>query len=150
MIEFRVMGLPAPQGSKKAVGLRRSKKSGRMVTVMAESSKKVKPWRKLVEAEAALVALRTGTLAGPLRVDMVFTLPRPKTIPKARMGYPTTYPDVSKLARSTEDALTTSGLIGDDGQITDLHVLKRYVGAAHVDALQVPGVVIRVFQLEAE
>ena len=47
MIEFVVHGMPAPQGSKKFVGL---SKSGRGLLV--ESSKKVKPWRQDVVAAA--------------------------------------------------------------------------------------------------
>jgi hypothetical protein len=47
VIEFMVTGTPAPQGSKKFVG---TTKTGR--GILAESSKKVKPWRMDVKAGA--------------------------------------------------------------------------------------------------
>lgn len=147
-VQFTVRGLPAPQGSKKAVGQRKSKRTGRMVTVMAESSKAVKPWRAAVEAVAAALVPRYGTFDGPLWVHMTFTLPRPARVPKLNAGRPITRPDLSKLVRSTEDALTDSGLIADDGRITDMHVRKRYVGGAEPDLLTEPGVVIVVRELE--
>lgn len=147
-VVLEVRGLPAPQGSKKAVGTRKSKRTGRMVTVMAESSKAVKPWRAAVEAVATEAALKHGTLDGPLWVHMTFTLPRPARIPKLNAGRPITRPDLSKLVRSTEDALTDSGLIADDGRITDMHVRKRYVGVVEPDVLTGPGVVIEVAELE--
>lgn len=65
---FAVLGLPAPQGSKRHVG------EGRMV----ESSKRVKPWRRQVAA-----AYRDhdfgDVLDGPVSVTVDFYLPRPKS-----------------------------------------------------------------------
>lgn len=48
---------------------------------------------------------------------MVFTRPRPGAAPKARRWWASTTPDLSKLLRSTEDALTAIGLWKDDGRV---------------------------------
>lgn len=138
-----VHGTPGPQGSKKAIGTRRSKKTGKQVTILAESSKKVAPWREAV-ADAATKAGFTP-MRGPLEVQMVFTLQPPQRMPKGRV-YPTCYPDTSKLFRSTEDALT--GLAwGDDAQVVRYLDSGKYYPGQHRDALDEPGVVIRVWRL---
>lgn len=126
-IWFTVYGLPAPQGSKRHVG------HGRLI----ESSKKVAPWRKQVDA-AARRAQGDGWVAldGPLLTVMEFYLPRPKGHPKTRRTTPAVVPDISKLIRSTEDAMTTSGLYADDARITDTIAVKRY--ATDSERLRLP------------
>lgn len=120
MIEFEVLGLPAPQGSKRHVG------NG----VMIESSKAVKPWRQAVNSTAREHAdrLEDGPLDGPLILHVTFRLPMPKSRKKALrvagIGPSTTKPDLSKLVRSTEDALTDSGLIADDARIHTIVATK--------------------------
>lgn len=116
-ISFRVVGVPAPQGSKRHVGR----------GILVESSKKVKPWRQDV-ATAALGA-RNGRppLDGPIAIQIDFYLPRPKSAPKRRM-YPDRKPDIDKLVRSTLDAIVTAGLIRDDGQVCSLVAYKFFPG----------------------
>lgn len=120
-----VYGTPAPQGSKRFVG---HSKSGR--GIMVESSKAVKPWREAVRHEAQHIMTMASTsvpmmpIAGPVSVRMVFTLPRP-TAAKKR-PYPHTKPDLSKLVRSTEDALTDAGVWDDDARVVSLTAQKRY------------------------
>jgi Holliday junction resolvase RusA-like endonuclease len=76
---------------------------------------------------------------------MVFTLKPPQRMPKGRTR-PTCYPDLSKLIRATEDALT--GLAwGDDAQVVEYRdTVKTYPGG-HRDALDSPGAVIRIWQI---
>lgn len=144
-----VYGTPAPQGSKSAKGSYLDKSGNRHVRLV-ESSKKVKPWRADVQAAAeAVVGARASgfPFAGPLEAEMVFTLPRPGRMPRERVvgaiALPMAYPDVSKLARSTEDALTAAGVWLDDAQVVEYRRLgKRYVGEP--GALDRPGAVIRV------
>jgi crossover junction endodeoxyribonuclease RusA len=115
---------------------------------MIESSKNVEPWREAVKY-AALMTLPTGwvRLDGPLQAQMVFTLHKPVSAPKRRRTWPDRYPDLSKLIRSTEDALTDAGAWADDARVV------RYVDTGKVfpgedpDALPVPGAVIRVWQV---
>lgn len=105
MIEFTVYGQPAPQGSKKFVG---TTKTGR--GLMVESSKKVKPWRQDVKAAAVEAMAGRPALDGALVAVMTFTLPKPTSAPKTRRSWPSRKPDLSKLVRSTEDAMTDAGI----------------------------------------
>jgi Holliday junction resolvase RusA-like endonuclease len=135
---FVAYGTPAPQGSKRHVGR----------GVMIESSKAVKPWREDVK-QAALTARDDGAacLDGPLLVRMVFTLRRPKSAPK-RLTIPATTPDLSKLARSTEDAITTANLWADDARVADYDRLAKVWTGLDDDALPMPGVRVAAVQIE--
>ncbi|HCT81106.1 MAG TPA: RusA family crossover junction endodeoxyribonuclease [Micromonosporaceae bacterium] len=145
-----VYGVPGPQGSKRHVG------GGRMV----ESSAKVKPWRAAVVEAAREARAGAATLDCPLRVDMVFTLVRPKS--HFRTGrnahllrenapvQPCTKPDLSKLARSTEDALTTAGAYRDDALIAEYGRLAKVWAGEDPDALDSTGAVIRIYRIGAE
>jgi Holliday junction resolvase RusA-like endonuclease len=145
-LTFRVYGTPGPQGSKRHVGK----------GVMIESSAKVKPWREAVKYAALQqnTAGRIGSvdvhyppLDGPLLVEFCFTLARPKSAPKSRV-YPDRMPDLSKLIRSTEDALTDAGVWADDARIVAYHQPRKvYAGSTDPDALHTPGAVIRVWQV---
>jgi crossover junction endodeoxyribonuclease RusA len=146
MIEFTVTGNPAPQGSKKFVG---TTKTGR--GLMVESSKKVKPWRMDVKAAAELVRQQFASMApldGPLVVSMVFTLPKPASAPKRRTTWPDKKPDLSKLARSTEDAISDAGLWADDARVVEYARLAKVFPGEDPDALPVPGVRVRVWKRE--
>lgn len=140
MYEFFIEGEPAPQGSKRHVG------HGRMI----ESSKRVGPWRKRIATEMAAQMSAEGLQQlgdGPLSCRLTFYMPRPKrhyrTGRYARLLKPLapTYshvrPDVDKLARAVLDALTMSGIVGDDQQIAILLAVKKY-------AVSVPGVFIEL------
>lgn len=133
-----VHGRPAPQGSKRHVGH----------GVMIESSKHVRPWRDAVRGEAQ--RHHPGEqLDGPLHVLMVFTLPKPASAPKRRRTWPDRIPDLSKLVRATEDALTDSGIWADDARVVETTSAKRYPNEGP-DALSVPGVLIRIWRMSDE
>lgn len=150
-ITITAVGLPGPQGSKRHVG------NG----VMVESSAKVKPWRQDVKHAALDVtaALDWIVLTGPLAVAMTFTFPRIKghyrtgryahLLKDTAPLQPSVYPDLSKIVRSTEDALT--GIVWkDDAQVVQyVRLGKWYAGVGAEDVLAVPGCVIRVWPLDA-
>lgn len=141
-----VTGTPAPQGSKKFVGV---SKAGR--GLMVESSAKVKPWRMDVKAAAEQVVARQAEgwpLDGPLVVSMVFTLAKPASAPKKRTTWPDKKPDLSKLARSTEDALSDAGLWADDARVVEYARLAKVFPGEDPEALDRPGVRIRVWRRE--
>lgn len=156
LFEVRVQGRPAPQGSKNS----RVTKAGK--AVMYESSAYVKPWREAVRW-SAVQALRYGGGAGfpltsPLSVDVVFSLGRGaghygtgRNAGRLRASappYPSGPPDLSKLARATEDALTTAGVWRDDALVVAYgRLAKVYVDSPDPDALHVPGAVIRIRSL---
>ncbi|MFD4257767.1 RusA family crossover junction endodeoxyribonuclease [Streptomyces sp. NPDC058534] len=150
-ITITAFGLPAPQGSKRHIGR----------GVMVESSKKVKPWRQDVKHAALDITEAHGdwtVLDGPLAVSMVFTFDRPKghyrtgrnahLLRDAAPPRPAGMPDLSKLVRSTEDALT--GVVWkDDARVVEyVRLGKWYAGTTAADVLTVPGCVIRVWPLD--
>lgn len=136
---FAVYGIPGPQGSKRFVG---TSKSGR--GIMIESSAKVKPWREAVVAAARRAKGDNPPLDGPLVVSMVFTLPKPASAPKRRRSYPCRKPDLSKLIRSTEDALTDAGIWADDSRVIEYQRAAKVFPCEDADALDTPGVFIQV------
>jgi Holliday junction resolvase RusA-like endonuclease len=138
-ILIRVFGSPAPQGSKKFVG---TNKAGRGILV--ESSKKVRPWRQDVKAAAIEARAGAAPIDGPIVVRMVFTVPKPASAPKRRTTYPCRKPDLSKLARSTEDALVDAGLIADDSRIIEFQRLAKVFPGEDPEALESPGVRIEI------
>lgn len=161
IVYLDVSGRPAPQGSKRAF---RHRTTGKVVT--QEMSTYVKPWREDVRAAAEKWVARNPDLyplPGALSVDMVFSVARPaahygtgrnaRTLKPSAPRHPASMPDLSKLARSTEDALTSAGLWSDDARVVEYGLLaKRYV-VAEIDPLDVfsrrsPGAVILVRQLE--
>jgi crossover junction endodeoxyribonuclease RusA len=134
-IMITVYGLPGPQGSKRLVG-----RDGRGRGILVESSARVKPWREAVKHAAIETSQR---VAGPVAVEMTFTLPKPKSAPKRRKTWPSSRPDLSKLVRSTEDALSDAGAWDDDARIVHCVACKVYPGEGP-DALDRPGAVIRI------
>lgn len=139
-----VYGTPGPQGSKRFVGLA---KSGR--GIMIESSAKVKPWREAIAwAVREQMAGQVGNMAGwvgPVSMEVTFTFARPKKYASPKKAHipMSTRPDLSKLVRSTEDALTSAGAWEDDARVVSTLSRKVYPGQ-HPDALHVPGAVIRI------
>jgi crossover junction endodeoxyribonuclease RusA len=130
---FRVAGLPAPQGSKRAMTHRHTGK-----TIMVEQSgAKLKAWREVV-AETAAIYFRGQLLDGPVRVKITFWLPRPASATRA---WPSVRPDVDKLARAVLDPLTGVAF-ADDSQVCELDVDKRYCQPG----IQ-PGAVVSIWQL---
>lgn len=121
-----VAGVPAPQGSKRALGAGRPGGKIRLV----ESSKRVAPWRTDVR-EAFLKAMDmlpgfTSLVGFALTVKIVFVMPRPKATPKTRATPPAVKkPDLDKLERAVLDALTSAGVYGDDSQVVTLLAHKR-------------------------
>lgn len=139
LIYFKVDGLPAPQGSKRAF---HHAKTGKIM--MLESSDKVKPWRQAV-AHAAMEAMKgRPPLMCPLRMTVLYRLPRPKAhygkkgLKDSAPYYRSKTPDLSKLQRSTEDALTGIVYV-DDSQIVRIEATKVYGE---------PGALIEITQIE--
>lgn len=145
-VELVVYGTPAPQGSKRFVG--HAKSTGRAILV--ESSKKVKPWRDDVKHAAELHMARhsCSPIKGAVVASMVFTLAKPKSAPKTRTTYPSRKPDLSKLIRSTEDALTDAGLWGDDAAVIFYAETGKVFPNEHPRALDRPGVRITIRAVE--
>jgi crossover junction endodeoxyribonuclease RusA len=148
-ITFMVEGIAQPAGSKKAFPMYKgSRKWGKLAppqftghVSVVDANPKNKKWQAVVKISA--MQFYTGKpLDGPLVVSFSFYLPRPKshTYTDGRLksdapAYPTVKPDVLKLSRAIEDALT--GICyNDDSQIVTEVLMKRYTTAqpfVHVD-----------------
>lgn len=150
-----VYGQPAPQGSKRFLG---SKNGGRGIVV--ESSKKVKPWREAVKYEALSARHGAPPIDEPVYVRMVFTFHRPashyrtgRNADLLRTGAPHRpcgIPDLSKLARSTEDALTDAGVWKDDARVVEYDRLAKVYVGEDPEALDAPGVKITIRRRDGE
>jgi Holliday junction resolvase RusA-like endonuclease len=133
-------------------------KQGSPIVSMHESSKAVSPWRKAVSA-AARQAVKSydGPLRFPLdcpvAATMVFTFGRNKgdwgtgrNAGMLRASAPyrhIVYPDLSKLARATEDALT--GIVwADDARVCDYTRLAKVFAGEDDHALDQAGALILV------
>lgn len=127
-VDVFVPGRAAPQGSKKVVG------HGRVV----EMSKYVGTWRD--DVRAACLQVKSGPpLDGPLVLEVEFVRARPASAPKSRTPAASTAPDLSKLVRSTEDAVTSSGLWADDARVVVTLAWKRVAEIG-----ETPGANIRI------
>lgn len=142
VLQFTVPGIAAPQGSKT-----------RTRFGMREDNPRTKPWRATVTSYALDARNGHPPLTGPVLLDLIIELPRPKS--HFRTGkhagelkpnaprFCTTKPDASKLARAIEDALVDAGLLRDDALVAQLHVAKVYANDA-------PRVSILVHDLDDE
>ncbi len=133
-LSFVVLGRPQPAGSKKAFAVRRGGElTGRVAVV--DDAKHSRSWKHDVAVVARQAVAGAPVLEGPLDLDVVFVVARPKghygtgrnlrQIRASAPALPTVKPDVTKLLRAVEDALT--GVIyRDDAQIVKQHAEKHY------------------------
>jgi len=125
MLDFTVIGEPAPQGSKTKTrwGVR-------------EDNPRTKPWRATVAAAAAEAKNGQPPLDGPLKLEVVFTFIRPSAhygtgrnagiLKASAPTWHTKVPDSDKLLRAIGDSLTQSGAIRDDARICWTNARKLY------------------------
>ena len=143
-LEFTALGRPQPGGSKKVV---RPGGNPTARPLIVEDAKRSKPWRALVVA-AANEALDAGEqLAGPLILEVDFYFARPAghygtgrrrdIVKPSAPRFPAVRPDVTKLLRALEDALT--GVVWrDDAQIVIQLARKRYGTPERAEVLITP------------
>lgn len=159
-------GKPETQGSMKAVG----------GVVKHSNGKKLHEWRNTITKEALrTVAGQWESLNIPVRLDVVLTVPAPRTLPawhpmETPDGTPPRVPpmvppDVDKLLRAVQDALSPQDnkkkgelertrdrrfkLLVDDSRIIDSSARKTYPSPRHTHdwALDFPGAVMRITPL---
>lgn len=136
MVSFVVYGKAQPAGSKRVFHA----KDGHAY-VRDMSGNAGDDWRRSV-AQAAGIAMMDGPLlTGPLKLILIFYVVRPqghygsgrnaeKLKPSAPMA-PTTRPDLTKLIRAVEDAMT--GIVWrDDSQVVIQEASKVYSERARV------------------
>jgi len=102
--------------------------------MVKQDNSRTMPWRQEVARTARFVAARTPgawPTDAPVRLEVAFYLARPqghygaKGMRGAARLHPSTKPDIDKLVRSLEDAL--SGIVyHDDAQVVELQASKLY------------------------
>jgi crossover junction endodeoxyribonuclease RusA len=154
VIELRIHGLPAPQGSKAFKGMNNAGRA-----ILRESSKNVGPWREAICWQSR-EQYKGEPLEGDLKISIDFWLPRPKShyriidgelSNQIKPGKPiycqaATKGDVDKLLRSTFDGLAakTGGCVAqDDRQFVKLKEIGKY----YVSETEGPGAWIKVVKL---
>jgi crossover junction endodeoxyribonuclease RusA len=140
-LEIVVYGKPAPGGSKKYMG-----KSGDGKAIIAPANARTEVWRSNVTQAVGRLMTDWGNpppLEGKLLVSMVFSFLRPKSVSKTKRPFMTVKPDVSKLCRSTEDALTDAKFWADDCLVGYDRLDKVYCNE-DPESLPRPGVWISV------
>ncbi len=126
-IVFFAPGIPVPQGNLKPFTYKGQ--DGTVRASMAEGTKGLHPWRASL-GYVALMAKNESQHPGffgrePVLLRAEFIFPRPKGLPKY-VRAKVSNPDLSKLVRAIEDAITGI-LIGDDAQVVRIEAGKRYV-----------------------
>lgn len=135
-LAFTAYGTPQPAGSKRAFV------KGNHARVV-DDNPKGKPWKNAVGWEAVAAMAGRTMLDVPLTVAFRFYVARPKghfgkrgLLPSAP-AHPAVRPDVLKLARAVEDALT--GIVWrDDAQIVRETLTKEYGEPERVEVEVVP------------
>lgn len=134
MIEFCVLGRAQPAGSKKAFALKSDGVyTGRVV--VTDDAKHSRAWKQEVAGEARQAMFGHQLLVQSVRLEVVFFVRRPQghygtggnaqRVKASAPAYPAVKPDLTKLVRGLEDALT--GIVWrDDAQVVQQILSKRY------------------------
>jgi len=142
-VTFFVVGEPRGAGSKRAFP---HKSTGKMVYL--DMDKYSRQWKETIHRVAKTIWAGRPLLTGPVRLDVEFGMPRPKThylgdkppTPKKYLPlFKTTTKDRTKLLRALEDGLT-GAILEDDALVVAGETWKFYS--------LVPGALIRITPLE--
>lgn len=120
-----IPGKPAPGGSKRAIPTKKGK------IAVVDDAKGNRDWKSRVADQARIAWGDKPLLDQPIVVRATFFVLRPKGhfgvkgLKPSAPEFPTTKPDLTKLFRATEDALT--GVVWrDDPLIVEQHIRKAY------------------------
>lgn len=141
MIQFRVNGIPKPQGSKKPFVIPGKDGAKARAVVTEAGGEEHKAWRQAITDAASRTHSGlelNAPIDGPVMVRMDFFFPRPKN-GKTRTRH-TVKPDLDKLVRAVLDSLVAGGLLTDDSRVCTIQASKNYVSDA-----MTPGVLIEVY-----
>ena len=144
-ILFFVSGIPVAKGS--LSGFPFTRKDGRIGVRMIDKTKGVKNWAETVAQAGREAMWKSGRKMFPADVPVTlstqFYVERPPSVAKDRV-FPTVKPDLGKLERAIEDALT--GIVYEDDKqiVTRPNSQKRYREPDREGHPRSPGVIITV------
>lgn len=125
-IEFAVEGVPKPQPRPRAY------RRGDFIGLYNPPDADV--WRHTIN-QAGREYVPSEPMEGPLRVGMLFVMPRPKSHLKANgelkpssPAIPTTKPDIDNLIKAVLDEMTKMKFWLDDKQVAVIQANKIYEG----------------------
>ena len=117
-VTFHVPGPPVPKGRPR-VGT-----NGKRPVVYTDQ--RTRDWEQLVALHCRSQAARKGVpvpIRGPVAVVLVFHLERKGNLSEYPDGDKS---DIDNLAKAVLDGVQTSGVIGNDRQVVDLHACERW------------------------
>lgn len=152
MLREPILDLFVP-GDVKPAGSKRPLMAGGRLRVVDSSGDKGKQWRSDIKLTALEALNGQAMTAGPIELDLVFVFPRPqghlrtgRRAGELKENAPTHHikrPDVTKLVRAVEDALT--GVVWpDDSQVMATQAVKVYA-----DPGAQPGARIKIYAARA-
>lgn len=133
-IIFTVAGRPQTKGSGRGIPFirRHGPKAGRLGVRVTNDNPKTASWENQVRHEAQQVRPRPGPWSEcPVRLRVVFGLVKPKSWAKTQPDWPYRRPDLDKLLRVIQDAMT--GVIYvDDAQVCMIATEKVFTASPGV------------------
>jgi len=133
-ISFFVPGIPAPGGSKRGIY---NAKLGRTL-IFENNPEKNRNWRASVALAASEAMKGREPFNGPIALYVTFVMPRPKShfnskgvLKDSAPDMHTKKPDLLKITRSTEDAMT--GIVWKDDALIFWEQMRKYYGHALAD-----------------
>jgi Holliday junction resolvase RusA-like endonuclease len=123
-IAFTVLGEPTPEGSTRAYYIKSLDRTG----TTHQNKKGLQAWRNRIATEAQRALedreWKCDTTSA-YRVSVEFSLSRPPSVPCHKRMHPTVKPDIDKLVRAINDALTGI-LFVDDCQVIYMTMSTEY------------------------
>lgn len=139
-VEFRVRGIPVPQGSFTA----RTDGAGHAFVVRNNRSNLV-AWRHSISDEARDAMHLIPAFRVPVAVSLTFDLAKPVSRPK-KDRFPDRKPDLDKLIRAALDALTGVVFV-DDAQVVKIMARKKWADPVYDEG---PGLSVEVWAATEE
>ena len=134
MITLMIKGIPVPQGRPR---FRIVTPRGKKPFASCYDPTTSREWKEEVKRQAIASGLKS--LDGALSMELIFYMPRPKSLPK-KVEHHVKKPDVDNLAKAVKDAME-GVFYKNDSQVCTLKVKKVYCE-------EHPGVHVRIEALE--
>lgn len=144
-IRFTVPGEPVGKGRHRSVTRKRRDASGKMTTYVAHiTPEKTEEYELRVKSATRLAVAEYEAILGPVMLELKIYVGIAASWPKKKRQmaldgdmYPTKKPDSSNILKAIEDAMNEVAY-GDDAQITDHHIKRRFSETPRVEIILTP------------